>query len=302
MMESDRERVFTAVEKILKAGIYKIVITHGTDSMEQTAKFLNARLGKKLTASKTSVILTGSNEHTGAAQTDAWGNLSLAINENKLSRRGGVFIAFNNTFVPGRYAEKEFFDGNSMKYINCKSSKFKNSAKREAEEVDKYKKALIKKLGKKQNNLKIIEYAVNTYRRNHEVLKKMVLFKKPDVIFFKLYHSGTANTLDENASVSKLVEKLTAKGVVCFGGSENGEPTDLHSYETSVALLNAGMVPLYNMLLPVGVLKAKLINIDSNSALTKRAEIINKMLVNIAGEIDEKLVNSRDVIALQNIT
>src|SRR5258706_76028 len=65
----------TKVGQSLIKNPHAVVITHGTDSMEQTARHLQERFGDELRERGAKVILTGANEDLEHPQTDAWDNL-----------------------------------------------------------------------------------------------------------------------------------------------------------------------------------------------------------------------------------
>lgn len=115
-----RIKLFKAVLNILKIKVPRIVITHGTDSMEETARFLDSKLKSILSKIKSTVVLTGSNDHAGSKKTDAWNNLKFAINHKNDNFDSGVFVAFHDRFIATNEVVKEFFDGKEMNYISKK--------------------------------------------------------------------------------------------------------------------------------------------------------------------------------------
>lgn len=293
MTNKEREAVLREVKGHVDDGVSRIVVTHGTDSMEQTAVYLEKHLGKNLRKRNVFVVLTGSNDYAGKIGTDSWDNMSLALG-NGSYREGGVYIAFGGKFVRASEAVKEFFNGKRMRYVSVSSKQYSSSLKRYISEVVRLNSLLEKnRITSKSEELPFLSYEVNVCRANHDHFKELVRKHKPKVVFFELYHSGTANTEDKKSSVSDLVWWLTKRGIVCFGGTENGEPTDLHLYSSSRDLLNSGMVPLYDMLLPVAICKFQVL--FSNKTKVSRREIIEVMLKNKVGEIDEGLVNAEDI-------
>lgn len=82
MTDTDREQILQAVRA---AKTDHIVITHGTGTMEQTAKYLDGKTGDKI------VVLTGAMRPQSLGQSDANFNL------------GGALIAAQ-TLGPGVYA------------------------------------------------------------------------------------------------------------------------------------------------------------------------------------------------------
>ena len=234
--------LFKSVNKLVDVGFSRIVITHGTDSMEQTARYLDGKLKSKLTKLQCLVVLTGSNDHAGSSQTDAWKNLSQAVNDGKYSHAGGVFVAFHGRFIPADEVVKEFFDGKEMNYISNKSFLYKVGLIRYKKWKEKRIKYIKKHYFKDKLDFKIIEYPVNLIREDHKNILKLVGKEKPDAVLFILYHSSTANTQDDQNSVSNLIFELTNQKILCFGITENGDPTDLSKYKSSIDLKNAGLI------------------------------------------------------------
>jgi L-asparaginase/Glu-tRNA(Gln) amidotransferase subunit D len=116
-------------------------------------------------------------------------------------------------------------------------------------------------------------------------------------IILNLYHSGTANVEEAGESVAKLVEDLRRKrGIVFFGVTENGEPVDLHAYETSVRLREAGVVPLYDMLRDVALAKLRLMDGKASAG-----QLIEAMLHNDVGEVDEQQIITTDISDLKRL-
>ena len=85
MNNDDRK---TVLEKCKKAKENKIIITHGTDTMVETAKVLGKNISNK------TIVLTGSMIPFSFGQSDALFNLGVAIGGAQ-SLPVGVFIAMN---------------------------------------------------------------------------------------------------------------------------------------------------------------------------------------------------------------
>lgn len=242
MTDIDRQQLLDSVKKVLAVGVSRVVITHGTDSMEQTARFLQRQLARILSKTKTVVVLTGSNDHAGSKFTDAWDNLKVAINENKKYHKSGVFVAFHNLFIPADEVAKEFFDGKEMNYISNKSIEYKAGMKRYERWKENKKEYIRKNFLSNKPNQKLLEYWVNKTVDNHNDFINLVHKEKPSAVLFVLYHSSTANVVSQKSSVSRLIMKLRGKNILCFGITENGDPTDLTKYGSSVELKKAGLI------------------------------------------------------------
>ena len=84
--EDDRRRIREACERSSEA---RILITHGTDTMAETAEFLTGIPGK-------TIVLTGALAPARFRVTDAIFNLGLALGAVQ-SKEEGVFLAMNGT-------------------------------------------------------------------------------------------------------------------------------------------------------------------------------------------------------------
>jgi L-asparaginase/Glu-tRNA(Gln) amidotransferase subunit D len=292
--------IWKGVKKALNSTPARIVISHGTDSIEQTARFLEKKLRAYKKKILTKIILTAANYPPNDPKTDAFKNLAYAISVViPKSNKNFVNIAFQDRLVPSTEAVKEYYLGKPMAYISKSDMNFFKIKKQYLKKVANIISVLKKRISSKVSKKGILTYNVNVIRKNHNAFLKKINNTYCRVILFKLYHSGTANTIDRQASVSSLVEKLTKNGIICFGVTENGEPTDLHLYETSVKLLNSGLVPLYNMAFEVALAKLYLLDFARNGM--SRIEIIDQMLKDYGGEIDQKLIRYQDIEKLKKM-
>ncbi len=293
------EEILTATKELLENKVSRIIITHGTDSMEQTANFLDSKLKKILEKNKSKVILTGSNKHSLSMTTDVWDNLYYAINVNTKKLKGGVYVAFNNRIIPASLVTKEFYIHDRMNFVSKESKTFERSQIFYQQKVADLILKLSNKFPEPVKKIKILEYELNIIRENHDKFLSKVERQSPRAVIFKLYHSGTANTKDKKVSAAQLVKKLVSHGIICFGATETGEPTNLHSYESSIDLLNAGMIPLYDMPLQVALEKLRLLPAIESKHSNK--DIIQLMLKNSVGEIDEHQIVKADIkLLLEN--
>lgn len=102
--------------------VRSIVVTHGTDTLEQTGSHLHYSLDKTLKEQGTCIYMTAANNPYPAQ--DARDNLSLALN-NAASREHepGVYIVFDNEVIPVEHAQKETFEGTPMRFYNTHDPK-----------------------------------------------------------------------------------------------------------------------------------------------------------------------------------
>lgn len=279
-----------AVKNALETNPKTIIVTHGTDSMEQTARFLQKELGELLTQKGTQVILTGANKDLSDPSTDAWDNLGFAFDSARNAGKAGVYVAFHRKLIPAELVVKEPFNGTEMNYTALDDRKYLEAKWIQGKQADEITTKLRAKLDKPILQEGVIEYPVNIVRSNHQDFIDYVKQNNVKAVLLVLYHSGTANTENPDLSVAELVKDLReTNGVVFFGVTENGEPVDLHSYETSVKLREAGVVPLYNMNKAVALAKLQMVADGSPH------QIMDSMLTNNVGEIDETRINSEDI-------
>jgi L-asparaginase len=98
--EEDREKIYAACQK---ANSDKIIITHGTDTMIETAKKLSTIKNK-------TIILTGANKPERFSDSDASFNVGTAVGAlNVLSK--GVYIAMNGRIYPWKKVERHLETG-----------------------------------------------------------------------------------------------------------------------------------------------------------------------------------------------
>lgn len=101
---SDLDELVAAVhEELASEDVDGVVITHGTDSMEDTALALDCFHGDDRP-----VVLTGAQRAFDHPSSDGPGNLSEAVRlaADPLARRQGVLIAFGGWTIPARGAVK----------------------------------------------------------------------------------------------------------------------------------------------------------------------------------------------------
>jgi len=95
MTDADRKKVLEAAQKTKEA---RILITHGTDTMIDTAKVLSVLAGK-------TIVLTGSMEPAKFKITDAAFNIGCAIAAVQILPPG-VYIAMNGKILNPSHAKK----------------------------------------------------------------------------------------------------------------------------------------------------------------------------------------------------
>lgn len=309
-------RILYEVKRALVKGHEAVIVTHGTDAMEQTVTYVDNWLkdhahlfeqkfdgdGNKR---KAVVFFTGSNHPLDAPNTDAWGNLTDAL---KLANiyfhpsgvtkdyiNSGAYVVFGGRLVETRGIRKQPFvtDPKGMSYCN------NDDLTIDPDKLtlwDERRSVLLRHYGLSSipTSSPVVIHNVNCIRENHDEFLGFVQERKPKAVLLILYHSGTANTKSPEGSVSKLTEPLRKQGIVPFCVTENGEPVDLKSYGTSVDLRKAGLVPLYNMSFNDATLKLMIL-----SSRYSGVDLIYEMLTNHVGEIDPTAINDvQDLVGL----
>ena len=93
----DREKIYRAV---FSSQVEKILITHGTDTMIQTAQELQYITDKL-------IVIAGASRPYSMKVTDAAENIGFAWTELMTSTKKWVYIAMNQKFIPAHLAEKQ---------------------------------------------------------------------------------------------------------------------------------------------------------------------------------------------------
>lgn len=285
------EKILDALERDPRG----VVVTLGTDAMEQVARRLDTEEMRQLLADKEArLILTAANDDISSSMTDAWDNLEFAFESAVGNSHAGVYVAFHQKLIPAERVVKKPFDfenDHSMSYIANDDPEYFAALQKQKVQEDQIITDMEAAFENKTYNNGIVSYEVNVVRQNHDALLEYVNSHSIRAVLLTLYHSGTANTENPQSSVASLVERLRLeKGIVFFGVTENGEPVNLRGYETSVKLREAGVVPLYDM--PKAVAQTKLRLIDGE---TTGAQLVTAMLTNKAGEITESTIVSDDI-------
>ncbi len=293
-----------------------IVVAHGTDSMDKVAKLLDypvdETLNEKISEDLAEKIIelqdlignrgiyitfTGSNTNN---EDEIKANLQEAFEslEKLRKRHPGIYISFHGDLIRGKHAVKDIYDPelNGMRYADSRDANYKTKVELQNQRDA----AIISNLETKIQSRKIADnptlqdYDVTQIYPDHSQFKAKI-DERTKAILLYVYHGGTANTDSENPeiSVEQLVKDLRQKypNLVFFAATENFEPTDLKTYETSRKLLDAGIVPLYDMSKNVALAKLQMLQLEN----MKSTAIIDEMLNPKAKEIDLKRINRDDI-------
>lgn len=109
MTHKDREKIY---ETIKKHDYSKIIIIHGTDTMDKTASYLDSKNLKK------SIIVTGAMIPYSVNPIEATANFASAYGYIKSIKKNGVFIAMNGVTEDYKKViknkEKGYFEGSKQ--------------------------------------------------------------------------------------------------------------------------------------------------------------------------------------------
>lgn len=116
--DHERQLLLDAVSKILANKLPsqkpRIVVTHGTDTMIDTAQYIQKRLEDNCTAI---VAFTGATKPERFVDSDASFNVGLAVGATSVCSPGSVVICMNGNVIP---AEKCTREENSGLFIRSK--------------------------------------------------------------------------------------------------------------------------------------------------------------------------------------
>ena len=294
-----------------------IVVSHGTDSMDKVAKLLDypvdETLERKVSKSLKEkiiqlqtliaekgifIVFTGSNTNN---ETEIKANLTGAFKTlEKYQGRlhPGIYISFHDDLIRGQFAVKDIYSPEleGMRYADSRDSNYKLKVGLQNQRDETTILDLEAKIGRCKiiGNPTIQAYDVTQLHQDHQGFKAKIN-KQTRAVLLYLYHGGTANTDSQypEISVEELVKDLRRQypNLVFFAATENFEPTDLRTYETSRKLLDAGVVPLYDMSKNVALAKLYMLTL---SKMTPTA-IIDEMLSPKANEIQAARINRDDV-------
>jgi len=273
-------------ESIVAKASNRAIISFGTDCMIHFAQYLSVFFAEAILKDQLRIVVTGANKDVSQPDSDAWNNLSLAIQNS--DGNAGLYIAFGGKIISAQSAAICPFNGTAMEIADVNAEDYKellaNLDRKREPLVEQFRVPIETGLERKA-----LLYPVNRPEIiNHTSILQAAEALDAQIIIFVLYHSGTANVVSSSASVAELVAELrSVHKITCFGATENGEPISLNAYDTSVKLRKAGLVPLYNMDYMVAFEKAKYM-LQLGVAPEK---YIEAMYTDCYGEIDTTLIN-----------
>ena len=240
----------------------QIMVACGTDAFKQIARKTHKRLNQECIRRNIKMTLLAANRPLHLENTDGWDNFRTCLIGGHLpDMEPGVYGGFHGDLIKADeidylpFVDSYPFYDTEMHLDSENSSQFSD------------RKALINefsldeiealKLGNIETDQILVLEACHT-RNSLEKIDKEIESKNPKVVVLRLYHSGTACTHENKplANWAHLVKKWREKGIIFFGVTNNGEPTDLTLYETSTALREAGVIPGFDLLPKVAIAKA----------------------------------------------
>jgi L-asparaginase len=111
-LEIKKKHRFKILKKIKSAKENKIILVHGTDTMNKTAKFLYKRIKNK------TIILTGSMQPFSISHIEPTGNLLMALGFIKNQKKAGVYICMNGVVDDFKKIKKDYKKAIFKRVIN----------------------------------------------------------------------------------------------------------------------------------------------------------------------------------------
>lgn len=295
MHPNDWEAIFAAI--LEKRGEFdNVVVVHGTDTMAYSAAavaYLNA------VSLQTTIVFTGANRPISDSDTDALVNFRQAVLALKYFSEqtvSGCFIVFNGESdgdTPGRIhpavrVKKDKWDHYCYRsfYVNSKEQSIGEVVGSSVRfDFPVYERLLDSSVSTNLASLAFAEKSVCGIKifpgLNPEDLPLPNSNRRCFLI--ELYNSGTAPADGSEFDLTSWVSKVTDAGGLVFAISQHEGKSGLsmNIYETSGALLDAGVIPLGDMIWEAAVPKLML----AARNFSNNADVRDFMLKNIAGEI-----------------
>lgn len=162
------EKIEEVIRKVWNKNTNAIIVTHGTDSMEQTARRLKHIFNNELKKSGIKIILTGANDDISHQDTDAWDNLMFAFESTNANNESDVYVAFHRRLIPADLVVKEPFDGYNMNFVSKNDPDYVAAVKTQEEKEQELIVSLRRSKGGTPNIQGVVEYAVNVVRKGHD--------------------------------------------------------------------------------------------------------------------------------------
>ena len=294
--DNDWNNIINCLRENIKPDINGVIIIHGTDTMAYTSSTLAyfEEFSKKVP-----LICTGANYSLYENGTDAIVNLVQSIislkkfNEQNII---GSFIVFNgrNDFKEkalihmGTKVKKDIWEDTCYRsfYIGSHQIGYLEGKDKFSFDTKLYNKLFNKEvlydIKSKFNVAEVVSYKIYPGFDPDNIKRDVDNGKKYFII--EIYNSGTAPAKDTYLSLKENVEYAIKNNCIVFAISqhEGHLGATMNLYESSTILLNAGVIPLKNMIWEASIPKLMI----ASATFTKKNDIIKYMLDNIAGEIN----------------
>ena len=275
-------KIKKAAKSCIGADHYKLILLLlGSDAIALILKELKKTLLKLCEKYDMKIAGAYGNAPLNNPKTDGWVNIETGvIGGNDKSIPPGVYLGSNGSLIDAEFAEHTPFisldpyKDTQMTFMDSRDLKYKERL----DFIERISEQQIANLGlNTTENDSVLVYRVCEIRKDLSELRDLIQKKKPKAVVLVLYHSGTANTNPHTpkANVAKLVAEFQKQGIMFFGITNNGQPTDLTLYETSTALRSSGVIPAYDLLSQVAVAKVRH---AINTGMEKPNEIIDFVL------------------------
>ena len=276
-----------------------VLIIHGTDTLAYTASAVSycEQLSKKYP-----IVFTGANIPLEAPNTDAIVNTVQSVMaleyflENNIL---GAFIVFNGTehfehqalIHPATKVKKDKWEEFCYRsfYLNKNAIGTVNGDNSVSFDLKLYNQFFNKKTVYSNLNFKFDANKVTLlkiYPGMDPNIIKLLVDQGKKIIALEIYNSGTAPAFDTNFALTDALKYAHVKGtiIVAVSQHEGKKGATMNIYESSNILIDAGIIPLGNIIWEAASTKMML----ACTNFVKREEIIDYLCSNIAGEIQVK--------------
>jgi len=282
-------RIANVVHKLVMDSVNGIIITHGTDTMEYTASALSLALpGLRIP-----VCLTGALFPLDRPESDAACNLDDALVCAARTDLSGVYVVFGGTIHPGTHVTKRRVESTVRgaaalfatvnrpdvgQVINSRFHRLSNAnvVSPPTDTESELRSAF-------DSTAEILEITLRPQLNVGELLQR--LNSRTKAVLLLGYGTGTGNSgQNPDTSIANFIAKVRYHGIPVFLSSQHWGVVDPKGYETTVALIDAGAIPLFDM--TPAMAWVKLLWVLENPERTNQpSTIVERMLTNVAGEI-----------------
>jgi len=292
----DWVNLINCLDNCVSPDIDSIIVVHGTDTMAYTSSVLAyfEKFSKKLP-----IITTGANYSIHEKGTDAIVNLVQSIIvSTKFAAKNiyGSFIVFNGSNDFGNKAlihigtkvKKDIWEDTCYRsfYLGSRQIGYLENKDNLVFDNELYT-SLFPKDIKYDIKTKFNVSDLSTYKIypgfDPNIIKRDVNDGKK-YFLLEIYNSGTGPAKDTYLSLTNNIKYAVSKGCLVFAISqhEGHLGATMNLYESSTLFVDAGVIPLKNMIWEASIPKLML----ASATFNKNDEIVKYMLTNISCEIN----------------